>query len=89
MKRQEVFNAWIEKTSQIDVRENFKDEVMKQIYQYEQKKRETSFNMRWFVDLISAHPLAQAALIAVGTMTGFIRVVFIILVILSKGDING
>jgi len=89
MKKQELYDAWKEKKHQVTTSESFINKVMEQAYQYEQKKRETSFNMRWFVDLISAHPMAQAALVAVGAMTGFIRVVFIILVVLSKGDING
>ncbi len=89
MKKQELYDAWKEKNRQVTTSESFVDNVMEQTHQYEQKKRETSFNMRWLVELISAHPTAQAALVAVGAMAGFIRVVFIILVILSKGDING
>ena len=89
MKRQDVYDTLEKTRNQIVMKEHFTDEVMNQICHYEQKKRKTSFDIRWFVKLISTHPLAQAALVAVGAMTGFIRVVFIILVILNKGDING
>ena len=83
MERQEVFNAWIEKTSQIDVRENFTDQVMKRIYQYEQKKRKSLFDYQRLVELISVHWPAQAALVAAGAVVGFVRVVFMIAVILG------
>ena len=89
MKCQEVYEAWKEKSNQIEIRDHFTDDVMEQVYQYKREKRKTSFDMSWLADLISAHPLAQAALVAVGAMTGFIRLVLVILVILNKGDING
>ncbi|MHC4557785.1 MAG: hypothetical protein ACYTFW_13315 [Planctomycetota bacterium] len=89
MKSQDVYSAWKEKRNQIDVQEHFTDEVMKQICQYEQKKRKPLFDYQRFVEFISAHLSAQAALIVVGAVTGFIRLVFVILVILNKGDING
>ena len=89
MKRQEVYNAWNENKSQIDINESFSDEVMYQVYQYEKGKTKQVFNLQWLIDLISVHPLAQAALVMAGAVTGFIRLVLMILVILSKGDING
>ena len=89
MKCQELYDTWKKTKNQIEIRDNFTDDVMRHVYQYEQERGKTSFDMRWLVKLVSAHPLAQAALVAVGAMTGFIRIVFIILVILSKGDING
>ena len=89
MKRQEVYNAWKKQKSQIDIRGNFANEVMSQVYQYEQKKRKPLFNLHWLVELVSAHPVAQAGLVAAGAITGLVRLVFIILMVLSRGDING
>ena len=85
----EIYNAWKEKKRQIDINESFSDEVMNQVYQYEKGKTKQVFNLQWLIDLISVHPLAQAALVMAGAVTGFIRLVLMILVILSKGDING
>ena len=83
MKRQEVYNAWKEKKNQIDVRERFTDEVMNQLYQYEQKKGKPLFDYQQFVELISANLPAQAALIAAGAIAGLGRVIFMIAVILK------
>ena len=89
MKSREVYNAWKERKSQIEIAENFTDQVMNQVYQYTQKKRKPIFDMRQLVELISAHPLAKAGLIATGAIAGFIRLVFMVIMILSKGEING
>ena len=89
MKRQEVYNAWKKQKSQIDIRKNFTDEVMNQVYRYEHKKRKPLFNIQWLVELVSAHPMAKAGLIAAGAVTGLVRLIFIIIMILSRGDING
>lgn len=83
MKRQEIYNAWKEQKNQIDVREHLTDEVMNQLYQYEQKKRKPLFDYQQFVELISANLLAQAALIIAGAVAGLGRVIFMIAVILK------
>ena len=89
MKSQKIYNAWKERKSQIGIGTGFSDRVMKQIHQYEEGKRVSLFDMQQFIEFISAHPLAKAALIAAGAATGFVRLVFMIVVILSKGEING
>lgn len=89
MKSEEVYGTWKEEKNQVDIRENFTDEVMNQVYQYAQKKRKPLFDVQWLIELISAHPLAKAGLVAAGAVTGLIRLAFMIVVILSKGDING
>ena len=89
MKSEEVYNTWKEKKRQVDIRENFADDVMSRAYQYEQNKRKPLFDMQWLVELISTHPLAKAGLVTAGAVAGIVRLVFMILVILGKGDING
>lgn len=78
MKSQEVYNAWKEKKHQIDIQGDFADKVMNQVYRYEQAKRKPMFDMQRLVELISAHPLAEAGLITAGVITGFVRIVFIV-----------
>jgi len=89
MKSEEVYDTWKEEKSQIDIREDFADEVMNQVYQYAQKKRKLLFDVQWLVELISVHPLAKAGLVTAGAVTGLVRLILMIVVILSKGDING
>ncbi len=84
MKCQEVYNAWKERKSQIEIAEDFTDEVMNQVYQHAQKKRKPMFDIRQLVELISAHPLAKAGLIAAGAVAGFVRVTFVVCVFLGS-----
>ncbi|MHC4196149.1 MAG: hypothetical protein ACYSQZ_09505 [Planctomycetota bacterium] len=89
MKTEEIINNWNEQRNRIEVGENFTKDVMNQVYQYERLKRKPLFDMQRLIELISAHPLAKAALIATGAVAGVVRIVFMIIVILNKGVING
>ncbi len=84
MKSEEVYDTWKEEKSQIDIREDFTDEVMNQVYQYAQKKRKPLFDVQRLSELISAHPLAKAGLIAAGAVAGFLRVAFVVCVFLGS-----
>jgi len=89
MKSEEIYNTWKERKSQVEVSSAFSGRVMNQIYQYEQAKRRPLFDIQRLVDIISAHTLAKAGLVAAGAAVGLVRLIFMILVILSRGDING
>lgn len=84
MKSEEVYNAWKERKSQIEIAENFTDKVMNQVYQHAQKKRKSMVDMRQLAELISAYPLAKAGLVAVGVVAGFVRVAFVVCVFLGS-----
>ncbi len=83
MKSEEIFDSWKRQRRQVEVREDFTDGVMSRIYKYEQNKRKTLFDVQNLIKLISAHPLAQAALILAGSVAGIIRVVFLVSMILE------
>jgi len=83
MKRQEAYNAWKERKSQIEISRDFPDKVMNHIYQYEQQKTKSFFDAYQFIELISAHSLAKAALVTVGAVVGFIRIVFVVYMFLG------
>ena len=90
MKSEELYEAWKETRRKVVPSENFIDNVVNQAYQYEHDEKEkTSRIMKLLVDFVSAHPFAQAALIAIGAMSGFMRIVVIVITILNKGVING
>jgi len=84
MKSEEVYDTWKEEKSQIDIRQDFADEVMNQVYQYARKKTKRLLDVQWLIDLISAHPLAKAGLIAAGAIAGFVRVAFVVCMFLSS-----
>ena len=89
MKSEELYKAWKEGKNQVDIDNSFADEVMNQIHQYEQKKSKSLYDMQWLADVISAHPLAKISLITAGAMTGIVRLIIMIIVILSEGVTNG
>lgn len=83
MKSEEIYDSWKKQKSLIEVHKDFTDRVMNGIYKYEQKKRKPLFDVQQLVELISAHPLTKAGLIAAGAVIGFFRVGFMIAVILG------
>ena len=83
MKRQEVYNAWKEESNRIEIRENFSEDLLNQIYQYEQKRDKPLFDYQRFVEVISFNLSAQAALVALGAVTGLVRFIFMFAVILG------
>ena len=78
MRSDEVYNTWKDKKHQIDVGDNFADEVMNRIRRYERDKSRGLAGLRLLVDVISGHPLAQAGLVAAGAVAGIIRVAFVV-----------
>jgi len=89
MKDHEVYESWKQAKSQIDVSQNFTGEVMDQIYAWEQSRKFRRFNVARLIELISFHPLAKTGLVAVGAITGIVRVIIMIHAILSNGVVNG
>ncbi len=83
MKSEEIYNAWKERKSQIDIRENFADELMNRIYRYEQKKRTPLLDGPRLIELISAHRFVKAAVITAGAMAGFVRIMFVVYTFLA------
>jgi len=89
MKDHEVYESWKQAKSRIDVSPNFTGEVMDKINAWEQSGNFQWFNTARFVELISFHPLAKTGLVAVGAITGILRLTIMIHAILSNGVING
>jgi hypothetical protein len=83
MNNEDIYNAWKEKKHQVEIHENFIDEVMTQICQYEKNKRKSLFDVQSLIELMSAHTLAKAGLILTGGVVGFIRVVFVVTMVLE------
>lgn len=77
MKSEEIYNAWKERKSQIDIRENFADELMSRIYRYESEKRKPLFDWYRLIELISAYRFAKAAVVTAGAAAGLVRIMFV------------
>ena len=78
MKSEEIYDAWKERKNQIEFRENFADEVMNQIYQYEHDKRRPLFDVQQLIELISAHRFVKAGVVTAGVVTGLVRIMFVV-----------
>jgi len=78
MKIEEIYKAWQEEKRQIEIHKEFSDEVMDRIYQYEREKRKSLFDIQQLIELISAHSLAKAGLVAAGAVTGLVRIAFVV-----------
>ena len=78
MKSERTYEAWKQKRRQIEVRDEFADTVMNQVYQCKQKKRKSVLDMRWLAELLSEHWLAKAGVVALCAAAGLARAAFVI-----------
>ena len=83
MKNEEIINSWKNQRNQIEVGQNFTEEVMVQIHQYEQKKQKHFFDAQRLIELISVHPLIKTGMVLASVVIGFVRVVLMLGVILG------
>ena len=89
MNNEQIYQNWKEQRCQIEVGEGFAEVVMNRIYQYERGRRKPLLDVDSFVEFISGRPFAKAGFIFAGGVVGFVRLIFMIAVILSKGATNG
>jgi uncharacterized protein (DUF488 family) len=89
MKDNEVYESWKQEKHQIDVSQNFSEQVMNKVYQWEQSRKSSRFAIERLIELISFHPIAKIGLVSVGAVAGIVRLIIMINAILSNGVING
>ena len=89
MKDHEFYESWRQEKRQIDVSQNFTDQAMNKVYQWQQNRNVYQLKMERLIELISFHPLAKFGLVAAGAATGIVRLIIMIQTILSNGVING
>lgn len=78
MKSERTYEAWKQKRRQIEVRDEFADTVMNQVYRCKQKRRKSFLDMRWLAELVSEHWLAKACVVALCAAAGLARAAFVI-----------
>ena len=83
MDTEKFYNLWKDKKSHLKVNEDFSDTIMKRINRYEQKKRKSLFDMYKIINFISIQPLAKVALFAAGAIAGFVRLIFVVRMVLE------
>ena len=89
MKDNEVYESWKQAKSQIDTSQNFTNRVMNEVYRREQSRNSSRLKIESLIELISFHPLAKTGLVAIGGVTGIVRLIIMFHAILSNGVVNG
>ena len=82
MKNEELYKAWKENKSRIDISEDFFEKVMHRVNIYEKDRRKPLFDISRLIELISASTMAKATMIAGGAIVGFVRVAIMIRMVL-------
>ena len=78
MDKEQMFRKWKDAKSDIQVSDSFSSEVMQGVYSYQESKRKPLFDIDHLIELMSARPLAKAAMIVGGAVVGFVRVALMI-----------
>jgi hypothetical protein len=81
MDKKKLYELWIEKKSQVEISGSFPDKVMNRIHEYEQRPK--WFDIQRLIEIISAHTIIKNGLVVIGALIGFIRVMYMILMILA------
>jgi hypothetical protein len=89
MKENEVYESWRQEKRQINIGQNFTNQVMNKVYQWEQSRKIPLIKIERLIEIISFHPMAKAGLVAAGAFTGIVRLIIMIHAILGNGVING
>jgi len=89
MKKHEVYESWKKDKRQIEVSQNFTNQVMNKVYQCEQSRKKPLLTIERLIELISFHPLVKIGLVFAGAVVGIVRVIIMILAVLSNGVVNG
>ncbi|UCC97786.1 MAG: hypothetical protein JSW66_18320 [Phycisphaerales bacterium] len=89
MKPQQVYDRWKRQKREIDVKPGFADEAMNRIHTWERERRSRVLSIERLVELVSLHPAVKTAFVAAGAMTGVVRLIIMVIVILSDGVANG
>lgn len=89
MKPRQVYDRWKQQKRQIDAKPDFADQVMNRIYTWEQEEQTRTLGIERLVELVSLHPAIRTAFVAAGAMTGIVRLIIMVIVILNNGVANG
>ena len=79
LNREKAYDTWLEKRRKIEVPHGFSDQVMAGIGEVAKAGSGPVSAASGFVRLVSAHPLAKAAMVVAGALIGIFRILFVLL----------
>ena len=83
MNGDEIIKLWAERRSQVETPRDFADRVMNQLHRRDSRGRRPVFDIYRLIEIISSSPAATAAVVALGAVTGIVRVSIVVLSFLA------
>ena len=83
MNRQEIYDSWKNQRSQMDIRNDFSENLMDQVYKYEQKRNKPVFDYQRFIKIVSYQLSVRTAILVVGAAMGLVRFLFLCAAVLG------
>lgn len=74
MKSNDVYDAWKQQATQIDISDGFSDGVMSSVRSLERRKNRPRLDLETILEHITARPVVRIAVIGAGAIAGFLRV---------------
>jgi len=79
MNSDEIMNLWTERKSQVEPPRGLADKVLNQLHKRRSHGRRPVFDIYRLIEIISSSPAATAVAVALGAVTGIIRVSIVVL----------
>jgi len=83
MNSDEIMNLWTERKSQVEPPRGLADKVLNQLHKRRSHGRRPVFDIYRLIEIISSSPAATAVAVALGAVTGIIRVSIVVLSFLA------
>ena len=83
MNKEEIYKIWKEGKGKVEIRENFTDEVIHKICEFEKQKAKPIFEAYRMWEVVTRWLPGKVALVVVGILIGFARTVSVLLVLQS------
>ena len=82
MKLEQIYNAWKDRKREIETSADFTDAVMEQVHKFEDGRGRRLFDVNGLIELVSAHVVLKAGMVAAGAVIGVVRLVLVVHVLL-------
>ncbi len=83
MNSDEIIKLWAERRSQVETPQDFAGKVMNQLHERHSHGRRPVLDIYRLMEIISSSPAATAAVVALGAVTGIVRVSIVVLSFLA------
>ncbi len=83
MNSDEIMNLWAERKSQVEPHRGLADKVMNQLHKHRSHGRRPVFDICRLIEIISSSPATTAVAVALGAVTGIVRVSIVVLSFLA------